>query len=213
VIGRRHTLIAIWFAAVVWFIPDQGFIPGAIAGGIFLADLSPALSAQLSRETSRWPLIGRWLVAGLLIGYSAIGTYKWLESVHPGLSADTLQESEWIQSNTPTDARFLAVLPSEDEAEWLPGLFRRTPVLGHWGAEWLGTYDQQFDLYVHAQNCAGLQSEPCIDELLSYGKLRPDLVVTVGRTSAPYLFQSMQESGRWTELFENQSSAVWGRLP
>ena len=70
----------------------------------------------------------------------------------------------FVQENTTAEARYLIVAEPRD-GEWFPYLFQRRPFASKWGAEWLGTYDQQISLLSSIDYCRRTRVVECVANL------------------------------------------------
>ena len=133
-----------WFLLLIATNPDWLHLPGSgtisnfalfiaayIPGGVLLGNLLARLVARLGSRTSISALVALVLVAGGWVGVRAR-----VRDVHPSphtlVTRPDLRAANWIQKNTPEDARFLIgsffsgnMVVGCDGGWWLPLLARR----------------------------------------------------------------------------------------
>ena len=141
----------------------------AILSAVVLVDLLVAAG----EKSPRW--LGGALLAVLLAFnvYPAANTT--LRANRPEMSTAFEDLAVWLNTSTPADADYLLVTPSADIGEWLPYLAGRTPVMGTWGAEWVGTYQGEFSNWNDMLVCANALSLECLEE--RYARYQPDYLV------------------------------------
>lgn len=89
------------------------------------------------------------------------------------LNQPLLDMAAWMRENTPADTHYLLVGNSFDyefEAEWTPLLSQRVSSVGHWGSEWVGTYDVQMENILFLARCKDSYTShfslDCVNELV-----------------------------------------------
>lgn len=109
-------------------------------------------------------------MTGFFFVTGAAGTDEWAVESH--VDADVVATSEWLESNTGSDATLVGIGKS---AEWVPYLANRTTLITPWGAEWAGgeTYERNVRVYGALTSCIRAS---CIDTKLASARVQPDYV-------------------------------------
>lgn len=164
---KKNRILLIWCALEIVFQSENSrflFSIFAMLCGIGIVGLSEAvrifLTPPLGRVFSRFVLIGCLIVViTLFLRYQLLQTSYFTQS--------TLDLAGWVQMNTKLDDKYLFTSNDEDWAEWLPYVTARTPILGHWGSEWLGTYYSQREEEDELQACSidGLRDQ-CVEDFI-----------------------------------------------
>ncbi len=139
----------------------------------------------------------------LVLGFRGM---QWTPSA---LSDELVEAASWIRTGTDPSASYLYLGEGHDEAEWLPFLTRRSPAVGHWGAEWTGDYDRQLALTSNVEACLDSPQTDCIDRLIEEtGFPVSALVLHKDDTD---LSRPLQASPDWQLAWENAVYAVFLR--
>lgn len=208
---ERAWTLPLWTLALCLLMPEgQRFIALGVAGAaaIPLEEIPRQIAAGITRSTHR----RRWVALGVLCLtalYSSWHMWKWEFGVAPELTNSTLRAAEWFGAHSGRDARFLTVSDVQDEPEWLPFLARRTPVMGHWGAEWTSGYDRQTLLIASEQRCAQLQSYACLHALIHTRHLGPTYLVLMNRRRLWRLQRQIASQSHWRQVYANSATAIW----
>ena len=123
----------------------------------------------------------------------------------PSVNQEMLEMASFIKSNTPPQASFQNLFWGANEAEWLPYLAQRNPVISPWGGEWIGTYEAQFARIAEVSECD--QDLTCLEEKLKATGGLPDVIITL--TSQPDWSAVLSQSPKWQKVYANSSYIVW----
>lgn len=146
-----------------------------------------------------------------LVGFMTVQMYDRLSQLHPALNSDLVQAAEWLRVNTDQHSSYLYFSSDQDSGEWLPYLSQRAPAVGHWGAEWNGTYSSQYSLMTEVGECANFYSVSCLEILKAKTSLSYEYIL-VAVSSQPYINAFKDESG-YSIVFENQGYQILRVIP
>ncbi len=209
-LNRRWRLVIWFFITLVSTSEGWHFLVliGALVAGVFLFDVAGKLEQQLSRVSAgRAGSVALILVVLLAVELSSL---PYLTGAPTKLSGNTIRLGDWFQNQTTTEAHYLFLTPSQEAAEWLPYFLRRTPSVGFWGSEWLGTYDLQHRLTLaEVPRCLALQSFQCVEELIQGYDLRVDYIILPAEIRDGPLLEALQTSDRWRSAYANPGYRVW----
>ena len=133
---------------------------------------------------------------------------KWLVYDWPATEKSfyyTFQLAQEVKQNLPPQKSYLALV-RQDEAEWLPFLFQRQPLVSQWGSEWLGTYDQQTNLMSRIHSCEMEQDWSCVENLISDQNYPGALITYVNDKS---LNQQLLATNQWSQVYVNERYSFW----
>ena len=89
----------------------------------------------------------RWIplavITVLVIGLSIPNYITLFRQQQASLTEEFIEMGNWLRENTAPDAEVLLIESDPALNEWLPYFSRRVPETGHWGTEWLGTYNEE----------------------------------------------------------------------
>lgn len=201
----------VWTLVLCVLMPEgQRFIALGVAGAaaIPLEEIPRQVFARFVRSPTRrhW---GALAILGVAALYSSWHMWQWEFSVAPELTRPTMQAAQWLRVHSPHDARFLAVSDVQDQPEWFPFLAHRTPVMGHWGAEWTPGYPRQTLLIASESQCAQSQSYACLRSLLRRQHLAPDYLVLMNRERLSRLQRQIGRQFVWHQVYANRTVVIW----
>jgi hypothetical protein len=124
----------------------------------------------------------------------------------PFLTESALDLSERSPEIFSGDGRYLALLV-QDEAEWLPFLLAREPLVSQWGSEWLGQYEEQTRRMSIFQNCRREKDWMCVRSALAEMGEDPLYLVTYRNDRA--LNEGIAAENRWREVYSNRRYTIW----
>jgi len=209
-LNRRWRLVIWFFVTLVSTSEGWHFLVliGALLAGVFLFDVASILAQQLSRvSAARASSVVLIPVVLLAVELSSL---PYLTGAPTKLSGNTIRLGDWFQDQTTTEAHYLFLTPSQEAAEWLPYFLRRTPSVGFWGSEWLGTYDLQHKLTLaEVPRCLASQSFQCVEELIQRYDLRVDYLILPAEIREGPLLEALQTSDRWRSAYANPGYRVW----
>jgi hypothetical protein len=167
----RQWLLPVWLLSVITFMSEYLrfviMIFGLLAANFLVIFISGYFSTKRN-QINRNNII-RMLLTLFFIAINTAINFKWMISSKPSISDQTINLATWFQKNTSNDSKYLYISRDEAEAEWLPYLFKRVPSVGHWGAEWLGNYQQQWYITtIEIPNCFLDNNFVCINRLIEY---------------------------------------------
>jgi hypothetical protein len=202
---KNFTFISLYLLVVLAF-PESArfvFLMGSIAAGI---GLSAVVSIVSGISTERLKPV---IVAGLLVpilGFLWWKGFSTLSLRSPRFDNAMLDLADYIQETTSPDQKYLALL-KQDEAEWMPFLFEREPVIGHWGSEWLGKFTEQTYFMALFANCVNNQDWVCVKETFVTVNVTPDYLVSYTRNKR--LNGNINLDSMWIKIYENNRYVVW----
>jgi len=185
-------------------------ITSGIMVGESLVDLSRlAIQTQVGLIRLGRELAGSLACVSIVLAPLLVLGFRGMQWTPVALTDELLEAAAWIQQSTEESARYLYLGEGHDEAEWLPFLARRSPAIGHWGAEWTGEYDRQLALTSQMEACLDSPREDCVDDLIGEsGGAVSALLVHKGGIG---LLEVLRTSPRWRLLSENAAFAVFVR--
>lgn len=204
-IKRKFAFITLYLLVILAF-PESArfvFLIGSIAAGIGFSAI-PDLLSSISPERLK-----SVLVAALIIPFLGFFWYEGLTSMSkklPQLSAATLDLSDHVQEIMPPDHTYLPLV-KQDEAEWMPFLFQREPVVGKWGGEWLGIFTEQTQAMGVFRNCQANQDWACVENTITRLNVEPLYMITYVKDRN--LNNSIQIDGIWKRMYENDRYVLW----
>jgi hypothetical protein len=134
--------------------------------------------------------------------------FKTFSRFVPLLSNETFDVAEHVQASTSPDENYLALV-RQDEAEWLPFLFQRAPLVSQWGSEWLGAYNEQTLLMSRFGGCRTSEDWSCVENVILETGDNPDYLVTY--VNDERLNQQIFTTGQWTKIYMNKRYTLWSR--
>jgi hypothetical protein len=173
-------------------------------GALLAAEVLAAAFRQLPRR--RRVMVPATLAIAALFIYSCANPVRDILRTVPGISQETISLATWFHQNTPDDATFIALGPPA-QSEWMAYLLQRTPLIGRWGSEWLGTYDTAAQIGDRAESCYTAQDWPCVEQLLTAGGLEPNYIVVFKPPGPPSLEEEMVP--RYPVAFQNTQAVVF----
>lgn len=168
----------------------------------FSAQLHERISKQVRIYQSVWMAVLVISILGILWrgGFIAISRFT------PFLNVSALELQEKSSDIFLRDGAYLALL-IQDEAEWMPFLIQREPLVSQWGSEWLGEYDQQTRLMSMFQGCRKEKDWNCVKSVLSEMNATPEYVITYRIDKK--MNEQIAKDTRWREIFSNKRYTVW----
>ena len=139
-------------------------------GARFITVLAAILAGAGGAAVRKWLPSVRWAGAvslsllGLVVGGALFLGFRGIQRNRPDLREGAVAVGQYIQKNTSPGTRYL-LMAGPNEAEWFPYLLQRQPMASKWGAEWLGTYDEQSSLVSSINYCHRVQDLGCIRDL------------------------------------------------
>lgn len=210
IVGRKAWL-AVWFFASLLLLGDNARFLATI-GAFLSAEIAAVLFKHLKNDGKKFDMKDALNYQSLIFGALLVFVlyiYGWddLSSRNqPVISKNTLAVGEFIKNSTTLDTKYL-VLAGPQEAEWFPLLLHRTPIVGSWGGEWIGTFAKQASYVSKAVECDIKQSYGCIIDLITSIHDKPKIIIT--HLSSDILNGQIDESNCWVNIYENQEYIVW----
>ena len=197
-----------------WFLPtwfllsllgvSEGWRLTIFIGALLAGQFGEA--ALRSVTTRRIPAI---LTIGILLLYNnAVPAHK-ISASAPVLSQETMDFAAWFRDNTPNDATFISLAAREDYSEWMPYLLRRTPLVGHWGAEWRGDFYAQQRIVWASMDCYNRAKWACVKSLLAEHQYNPDYIILSLDGVQDALVHDMQIDKNLLLVYHNSQAYVF----
>jgi hypothetical protein len=205
---RKYAFLLFFFLITLAF-PENGrfvsLLGSLLAGcGLWLgADwLSGVLFNRInfSRSTGAFFLSVPVIASIWWTGFLTLSDYT------PRINEWTLGLAENIPTLLAPKERYLALV-IQDEAEWMPFLFEREPLVAQWGSEWIGEYDEQIRLMALFRICQRDQNWSCVETVLNGTRESTEAVITYQRDER--LNEQIRSTGRWEDIYSNNRYVVW----
>ena len=208
IVKKDYILLVFYFFIILAF-PDGSrfvFLVGSLIAGLglsFLVEQLPRLFPERIKFLSRTASI---IVSLPILAFIWVSGFSALANFSPVLDDTTLDLAQNIQRDLPVGKSYLALM-NQDEAEWMPFLFQREPVVSQWGSEWLGTYDQQTSQMSLFHDCQKAQDWSCVVEVIHQTEKNPDAVIT--HAIDKKLNSQILSTKQWVQVFANKRYIVW----
>ncbi len=208
IVKKDYILLVFYFFIILAF-PDGSrfvFLVGSLIAGLglsFTVEQLPRLFPERIKFLSRTASI---IVALVILTFIWVSGFLVLGNLSPVLDDTTLDLAQYIQRDLPAGKSYLA-LTNQDEAEWMPFLFQREPVVSQWGSEWLGTYDQQTFWGALFHDCEKAQDWSCVLAVIHKTEKNPDAVITY--VISKKLNIQIVSTKQWVQVFSNKRYVVW----
>ena len=210
-IAKRRFLLPIWLLVVLIVMSESEqfvvVISGIICGILIYAVWNEIVHnpSALQNNLSTNNLQGGIFLILIILMISWYG-YNSISKNHPKISEETLKLSSYVKESTSPDSTFL-VVAGPNEAEWFPYLFKRNPVVGHWGSEWTDNYSEQIGYIYRVQECELKQDANCLENLLLEFPETPDFLIT--HNASEKLNKGIQGSNSWRIGYKNDDYILW----
>ena len=202
---RRQFRFVFFFVLITLFFPENARFVSWL--GCFIAGYGLwFVSIQLSEWMGRFVRIPHyvWIFLALCVlwwnGFAALVRFS------PLLTESALDLQERRAEVFLGDGTYLALL-AQDEAEWLPFLLEREPLVSQWGSEWLGTYDEQTRLMSLFQSCRKEKDWDCVKAVFADMDDAPHFVITY--RAEKKLNGQISADPDWVEVHANGRYTVW----
>ncbi len=139
-------------------------------GSRFVVVLAAILAGVGAVSIARWLPANRWsrafgpVALCLVVLNAAVVGVPAIQGDLYRAPQDVIDLGEYVQQSTAAEARYL-FLGEPRDGEWLPYLLQRAPFASKWGAEWLGTYDDEISLLSSIDYCRRTRVVECLFEL------------------------------------------------
>ncbi len=206
---RKSPALPIMFLFSAFLFQDDGqrFI---YTLAIILASMGIAEAVNLLvnflRRKRRLFALGVTVLVLLTVTQLWLDGVRIIENFSPRLTSAALDLADFIQQHTHPNATYLAMVP-QDEAEWMPYLFRREPLIAQWGSEWLGRYNEQVELMLAARTCQTTQDLECLKGFFAKIQREPDYLIVLRKDGS--LNRSLASEVSWTRVYENSRYVIW----
>jgi hypothetical protein len=204
---RKYAFLLLFLVIVLIFPERERFVSffGCMIAGMGLYGLLDRMYRTPNGQLKASALA---VFAIPLIGMVWWNSLQQIAESSPFLDGSTLEIAKEVQLISNPDANYLALL-KQDEAEWLPFVFQREPLVAQWGSEWLGEYDRQIYLMSSLRACQKIQDWACIESLIDEIGTYPDYVITY--TSDRKLNAQLESLGQWEEVYRNSRYVLWSK--
>ncbi len=187
-----------------------GFLTACFLAGIGIA----GLTEQFPRFLPAWGKTERGTaVSGAVLALPFLAYFWWhgwsmMTQMQPVIDVAIFDLVENIPPNLAPDETYLALI-TQDEAEWMPFLFQREPLVAQWGSEWLGTYDEQTYRMSLFRDCRRDQDWVCVEQAIEKIGQYPDSVITYIKDRK--LNEQIASTHEWQQVYENKRYMIWQR--
>jgi hypothetical protein len=201
---------------VVWGL-GTGILVGESAR--FLAMLSSIALAELcidlatlstqTKENRKKSFLPAFVAILLALIFILSSSFSNQVNDKPFLSNELINAASWMKNNSSPTSKYLFLSQNMNGAnEWMPYLARRTPVIGHWGSEWLGDYYKKHEIMARTIRCMEKDSWECIQHVTQKYTSRPDFVIFY-KGEFEHLESDLNLSGNWQVAFQNESMIIY----
>jgi len=143
----------------------------------------------------------------ILIYFQSFGLMK---KQYPLINQEMLDVALFLKNHTSPQASYLSLFTGDDqEDEWIPYLAQRSPVIGYWGSEWIGTSDVQGKAGGELAECMRIQSLTCLDNWFVSSNKQPNYILMV--TNLDDLSVKLEKSSEWMNIFSNSRYIILKR--
>jgi hypothetical protein len=209
-LARREFRLPAWLAVVILMNPSEDrfiFLVACVLAAEAIAAFAESIRSNpaIFNGQANPPRVFLALIVALtwLLGWYGL---RWQT---PAVSWEMIQSGVWFQEHTSAASTFLLIADEAEEAEWFPYFLRRTPSIGSWGAEWMGSYNKQLSLVSQAQLCSNQGSLGCVQDLISKLVTPPTYLITHQDQLALNL--ELNASPGWELHYENDIYQVHQR--
>ena len=208
---KKNFVLPLFFLLIIFGFPVSEsdrfvFLVGSVIAGIGLSVVANIISGL---TVERWRPILVIMVMVPILGFLSWKSYVAVSRQHPRFYSSTLELADFIQSNMPPGQKYLALI-QQDEAEWLPFLFQREPVVGKWGGEWLGKYVQQMHFVGLFRGCQLEQDWSCVKSTFDVASVNPSYIISYSHDRI--LYNAIQLDMQWQKVYEDDRYVVWERV-
>jgi len=198
------------FLFVILVFPESDrfvFLMGSIAAGIGLFTITEIITSRVSIERLKPVLVAVVIIP--VLGFLWQQGFAATSSKLPQLNSAMLDLADHVQAMVPPDKNYLALI-KQNEAEWMPFLFQREPVVCKWGSEWLGTFDEQTNYNAWFHVCQTEQDWACVENSVATINVNPQYIISYSRDKR--LNSDIQFDGAWAKIYENDRYVMWKAL-
>jgi hypothetical protein len=181
----------------------------AASASIPLLEIPSALWRAMFARSTRLRPYAPLAVLTLVALFSSWHLVEWEFSQSPSLTVQRIAAAAWLRTHTPGDARFLVLSSQQDAPEWFPFLARRAPVVGHWGAEWTGRYDEEGMTTRLLEDCATRQSWHCVRAVLKRQHVSTRYVVLLDSRRLVKIKREITAQRGLRKLYANSDTVIW----
>lgn len=206
---RKRYDFVLFFLLTAIFFPENGRFVSWL--GCFFAGCGLWLASErlYGLILERWNFLSRAGVS--LISVPVLAAFWWggfnaISRFTPLLTPSAMELARSAPGLFPKDSVYLALL-IQDEAEWLPFLLEREPLVSQWGSEWLGEYDRQTLLMSRFQGCRREKDWLCVQAALDAMGASPQFLITYRIEWR--LNEQILASGRWRDVHSNNRYVIW----
>ncbi len=206
---KKQFALPFFLVIIILAFPDNArfvFLAGSLVFGLGLAYASEELSGILPYSFKPSTTLITLIVGSLILVPVWITGFNRIAGLQPDLYSSTLDLEQKVKADVPEPATYLALV-KQDEAEWLPFLMQRQPLVAQWGSEWLGTYNQQTAWMSQLHDCQSQQDWSCIQSVIAQIGNRPDSLITYVKDKK--LNDQIAASNQWKLIYGNERYEVW----
>ena len=200
----RFRFVFFFFLITLFFPENARFVSwlGCFAAGYGLW----FVSIQLSDRAGKFINISRTVWVALALSILWWNGFETLSRFSPFLTESALDLQAKRAEIFQGEGDYLALL-AQDEAEWLPFLLAREPLVSQWGSEWLGTYEEQTRLMSLFQGCRREKDWECVKAGIAGMDKAPRFIIT--NRIEKKLNEQILADPLWVEVYANGRYNVW----
>lgn len=205
---KKKIALPLFFILILFVFRGErfGFLIESILAGIGISVIATLLASLLKNQSEVAVKSVSVIVVVAVLGYILWGGFISLKKMTPKIDDATLELAENAQQYIDRDGKYLALVV-QDEAEWLPFLLQREPLVAQWGSEWLGTYYQQTNLMSLFRACQKDMDWSCVDLVFEEMGESPKYVITY--KFEKNINEQILVTGNWKELYDNNRYILW----
>jgi hypothetical protein len=205
---KRDFLFLLWAFLLIFLMEGYDIVLYpciAILVGIGLSGIADQ-SKRVFRSAS---LIPAGLITVTICGFYGYQSFIEISHFSPAIDNSTIKVAEWLKTHSAADSKYLLISPFVDEMEWFPYLASRTPVIGSWGGEWIGTYTAQLSAVYTMADCASHQSSECVQSILGILKVKPDYYVVDSEFHNDQILQDLDNNPAASKVFHGSNYLIY----
>jgi hypothetical protein len=205
---KRNFIFLVWAFLLAFLMEGYDIVLYpclSILAGIGLCWLTDQ-TKKVFRLTSLVPI---GLITLTICGFYGYQSFIEISHFSPAISNSTIKAAEWLKTHSTADSKYLLISSYVDEMEWFPYLASRTPVIGSWGGEWIGTYNTQLGAVYTMADCASHQSSKCVQSILDLLKVKPDYYVVDSEFHNDQILQDLDNNPAALKVFHGSNYLIY----
>lgn len=205
---RLYRFVVFFFLVTLFFPENARFVYwlGCFLAGYGLWHTSLQLYELAHKRINLSQHVWMMFVSIPILAILWWGGFASISRFTPFLSNAALDLAENSSEIFSSEGRYLALL-IQDEAEWMPFLLQREPLVSQWGSEWLGEYERQTRLMSMFQGCRKEKDWQCVHSVLNDMSASPQFIITYRIDKK--MNEQIAADRLWREVYSNERYVVW----